>query len=483
MIQRREFLNAIIALGCTKSVSAIDAGNLLLPEPSEDWKTPGNANGLRAHPHDPVFLRSDLLSVILDRSDGLPFRYEFSGELLHGEESGTPISVIVCRLQPRSYSTVLVRPVSVVCTDQTAAFHFKVPWEKHVAVEFSLAYEIRGGSLCVTLEQVAEHSGFELIEVALPNLVTVREDNAGAWMAQGRDGGSFVRLADAKPYRYEDDENFGRVSTQLPIGIVGNDVIGCPMEVTAFMDGTETEVVEVGGHRSSRTGTIPGIECMAAVLRDERRSRCGLRNTSDSDLKVGQQSRSRLDFYKVEDPRRRGLRRQKLLRARMPLRPTRYLDDKFLFLIAGRMKIEPKPRTTFAESRKLILDIARLTDYAPQVAYISGWVYDGQDTGYPSEDVVNPSLGTYHQLTKLITDSRALTSNVSFNVNYDDAYKSSPLFDPAFIASKPERLPLEEPRAGCRGLLYRWDGEVLLGGWAKKRIDAMMAPYRPVALS
>ena len=97
---------------------------------------------------------------------------------------------------------------------------------KHVAVEFLLAYEFRGGSLSVTLEQVAEHSGFELIEVALPNLVTVREDNAGAWMAQGRDGGSFVRLADAKPYRYEDDENFGRASTQLPIGIVGNDVIG-----------------------------------------------------------------------------------------------------------------------------------------------------------------------------------------------------------------------------------------------------------------
>lgn len=480
MIQRREFLNAIIALGCTKSVSAIDAGNLLLPEPSEDWKTPGNANGLRAHPHDPVFLRSDLLSVILDRSDGLPFRYEFSGELLHGEESGTPISVIVCRLQPRSYSTVLVRPVSVVCTDQTAAFHFKVPWEKHVAVEFSLAYEIRGGSLCVTLEQVAEHSGFELIEVALPNLVTVREDNAGAWMAQGRDGGSFVRLADAKPYRYEDDENFGRVSTQLPIGIVGNDVIGCLMEVTAFMDGTETEVVEVGGHRSARIGTIQvyrvhGGRCYD--MNDARDAVCGTPQTPN--LKVGQQSRSRLDFYKVEDSAAPWFAAAKLLRARMPLRPTRYFDDKFLFLIAGRMKIEPKPRTTFAESRKLIRDIARLTDYAPQVAYISGWVYDGQDTGYPSEDVVNPSLGTYDQLTKLITDSRALNSNVSFNVNYDDAYKSSPLFDPAFIAREPDGS-LWKSRA--------WDGEdsyivgmakYVLGGWAKKRIDAMMARYRP----
>ena len=101
-----------------------------------------------------------------------------------------------------------------------------------------------------------------------------------------------------------------------------------------------------------------------------------------------------------------------------------------------------------------------------------------QDTGYPSEDVVNPSLGTYDQLTKLITDSRALNSNVSFNVNYDDAYKSSPLFDPAFIAREPDGS-LWKSRA--------WDGEALyivgmakyvLGGWAKKRIECdIMALY------
>ena len=57
------------------------------------------------------------------------------------------------------------------------------------------------------------------------------------------------------------------------------------------------------------------------------------------------------------------------------------------------------------------------------MAYISGWVYSGQDTGYPSEDVVNASLGTYEELMTLMEHCRSLNANVSVNVNYDDAYK------------------------------------------------------------
>ena len=123
-------------------------------------------------------------------------------------------------------------------------------------------------------------------------------------------------------------------------------------------------------------------------------------------------------------------------------------------------------------------DIARLTDYAPQVVYISGWVYDGQDTGYPSEDVVNASLGSYEELMKLKDDCRALNVNVSVNVNYDDAYKSSPEFNLDFIAREP---------SGAVWKARAWDGEdsyivgmakYVLGGWAIRRINAMMARYK-----
>jgi hypothetical protein len=369
---------------------------------------------------------------------------------------------------------------TVARTQCSAAFGFQVLYEQEVGARFSLRYVIAGALLTMTMEYVVESPGFELIELAVPSLATVRETDEGAWMTQGRDGGSFVRVAEAKPYRYEDDENFGRISTQLPIGMVGTRSVGCLMEVTGFMDATETSIVAtIPGRRSARVGTVlvhrvHGGRCYN--MNDGGDPVCGTQQTPN--LLVGQASLCRFDFFRVADAAAPWFPAAKLLRSRMPLSPTRYFDDKLLYLIAGKQKIESRPRTTFAQSRKLIWEIARLTDYAPQVAYISGWVYDGQDTGYPSEDKVNASLGSYEELMQLMADSRRMNANVSVNVNYDDAYKSSPEFDPAFIAREPD------------GAVWKgraWDGEdsyivgmakYVLGGWAKRRIAATMGRYR-----
>ena len=415
----------------------------------------------------------------MDGDDGLPYRYDYCGETIWGEDAGAPITAILCRMEPRSYKTVPLKVTSLERNPRGAVCTFDVPWEEQAGARFAIRYAIDDSSLAITLESVVEHSGFELIEIALPNLATVGEGDRAAWMAQGRDGGSFVRVAQSRPYRYADDDNFGRISTELPMGAVGAGGIGCAMEVTAFMDGTETSVAVVEGIRRARIGTIQvyrvhGGRCYD--MNDGQDAVCG--NGETPNLLVEQQSRCRLDFYKVEDPQIPWFPAAKLLRARMPLRPTDYFDDKLLYMIAGKQKIEPEPRTTFAESRKLIGEIARLTDYAPQVAYISGWVYEGQDTGYPSEDVVNASLGSYDELMRLMEDSRQIHADVSVNVNYDDAYKSSPLFDPAFIAREPN---------GALWKARAWDGEdsyivgmakFVQGGWARRRIDATMARYR-----
>jgi hypothetical protein len=447
--------------------------------PARPFALGSAASGLRQPPRQEVLLESKPLTVTLDGADGLPFRYEYGGETIWGEDAGDPIEAILCRLEPRSFQTVPLKAASLGRKPRSVVFTFEVPWEQEAGAQFAIRYTIDDASLVITLEGVVEHPGFELIEVALPNLATVREGDRAAGMAQGRDGGSFVRVRDAKAFRYADDENFGRISTELPMGAVGVGGIGCVMEVSAFMDGTETSIAAVGGMRSARIGTIQvhrvhGGRCYE--MNDGNDAVCG--NGKTANLLVEQQPRCRLDFYKVEDPQTPWFQAAKLLRARMPERPTDYFDDKFLFMIAGKEKVEPEPRTTFAESKNLIGEIARLTDYAPQVAFISGWVYEGQDTGYPSEDVVNASLGSYDELMKLMHDSQALNATVSVNVNYDDAYKSSPLFDPAFIAREPN---------GALWKARAWDGEdsyivgmakYVLGGWARRRIDAMMARYR-----
>jgi hypothetical protein len=473
VLPRRKFAYNLAALGAAKVFPGFATRLATPPYGAVD------AEGLRRPPEQPVTLRSGLLTVTLDGKDGLPFRYLFDGQTIWGEDIGAPITAILCRLQPRKYVTASLSVASMARTQRSVVFRFEVPYEQEVGARFSLRYAISGTSMTMTVEAAAESPGFELIELALPNLATVRETDEGAWMAQGRDGGSFVRVGAAKPYRYEDDENFGRISTQLPIGMVGTHSVGCIMEVTGFMDGTESSIATTAAGRSARIGTVlvhrvHGGRCYN--MNDGGNPVCGTQHTPN--LLVEQTSRCRFDFFPVEDAAAPWFPAAKLLRARMPPSPTRYFDDKLLYLIAGKQKIESQPRTTFAQSRRLIGEIARLTDYAPQVAYISGWVYDGQDTGYPSEDKVNASLGSYEELMQLMADSRRVNANVSVNVNYDDAYKSSPEFDPAFIAREPDSA-IWKSRA--------WDGEIsyivgmakyVLGGWATRRIAATMARYR-----
>jgi hypothetical protein len=435
--------------------------------------------GVRRAPRHPVFLRSAALSVEFDGLDGLPYRYTFAGQSIWGEGGGNPVRAILCSLTPRRFVTIPVKVVAVNAGTDQVVFRYEVHHEDEPGAWFSLKYAIHGASLIVTMEDVVEDPGYELIEVALPDLATVREKDRGAWITQGRDCGSFVRLAEAKAHRYEDDDNFGRISIQLPIGMVGSGEIACMMEVSAFMDGTETEIALHQGERVARMGTIQvhrvhGGRCYN--MNDGGDAVCGDAHTPN--LLVGQTPRCRFDFFQVEDASTPWFAGAKILRDRMPASPTKYFDDKFVFMIAGRNKTDPEPKTTFAQSSMLLRDIAQLTDYAPLVAYISGWVYDGQDTGYPSEDKVNASLGSYDELMKLMADSRQLNVNVSVNVNYDDAYKSSPEFDTAFIAREPN------------GAIWKsrpWDGEdsyivgmakYVLGGWAKRRIEKTMARYK-----
>jgi hypothetical protein len=469
MIPRRSFVSSLIALCGLRSVSSF-AADLYGAPARKDKREP---------PVNPIIFKSGSLEVTLDAADGLPFRYVFQGHSIWGEDSGEPATAILCQLQPRRYDPVPLKVASVARSQGTVLFTFEVCSGQRIGARFSLRYAIDGASLLVTMEDVVEQPGFELIEVALPSLASVRETDQKAWLAQGRDGGSFVRLMEAIPHVYEDDDNFGRISIQLPMGAVGTDRIGCLMEVTSFMDGTETSVIQNESKRSARIGTIKvhrvhGGRCYN--MNDGADTVCGMEHTPN--LLVGQTSRCRLDFYAVEDSAIPWFPAAKLLRARMPATPTNYFDDKFLYLIAGKNKTEPEPRTTFAQGRQLMRDIARLTDYAPQVAYISGWVYDGQDTGYPSEDVVNASLGSYEELMKLKDDARALNVNVTVNVNYDDAYKSSPEFNLDFIAREPN---------GAVWKARAWDGEdsyivgmakYVLGGWAIHRINATMARYK-----
>ena len=423
-------------------------------------------------------LRSGVLDVVFDAGRGLPTRYRFDGETIEGDGTTRPLRAIACRLAPRRYVTLDVRPTAPRRAAGALVFPCVLEDAGTRVAAFDLRYAIEGAALVVTIDNVVEQPGHELIEIAMPRLVTMHQGAPAAWFAEGREGGSFVRLADAKAHVVPDDQFFGRISSQMPVGMVGTAKIGCVMEVSAFMDGTETAITTAAGSLLATLGTIQvhrvhGGRCYD--MNAEGPPVCG--NARTPNLLVGQTPRTRLDFFVCRSDAHPWVTGAKILRERAPRRPSDYHADKLTYMIQGKLKTEPQPRTTFAQSETLIREVAMLTDYAPQLNFISGWVYDGQDTGYPSEDKLNVSLGTYQELRGLIARGPSLNANVSVNVNYDDAYKSSPIFDPAFIARRPDGA-IWKSRAWAGEMSYIVGmAKFVRGGWAARRLHYTKTRY------
>ncbi|MDE3181508.1 MAG: hypothetical protein KGM47_17835 [Acidobacteriota bacterium] len=117
-------------------------------------------------------------------------------------------------------------------------------------------YVLDGATLYVTLENVKEQEGYELIEVGMPRLATVREEDGPSWVAQANDGGSVVALDEARPGELPVNTFWGKVLGTLPVVMIGTDRAICLQEVTAYMDGSELSVSGDRGRRRASLGTV-----------------------------------------------------------------------------------------------------------------------------------------------------------------------------------------------------------------------------------
>lgn len=472
-MNRRTLITGALSVGTAKLLASSTSSN-------SKTTTPPAAPTAMPQPKNTRRLKTEDIEILFDADRGVPYSYSYGSRTISGDDTAFPLKAIVSVLRPRSYATVYLHPSSAEMGETEARFQFQAKYGRHVAAVFSLVYRVSGAGVNVLMQSVNEHPNFQLIEVAIPRLVSLREgDDASGWFAQGREGGSYVKLTKARAYTYPNDDYFGNISTQVPVGMVGTSDLGCVMEVQAYMDGTLTQITGSAGSRVATLGTVQAYRVHGGRcynMNNGGPSVCG--NAVTPNLLVGQMSSTQLDFFGCAGEEQPWVGGAKIVRSRAPSIPTQYFSDKLLYIVSGKIKTEPTPRTTFAQSRELVHDVAKLTDGAPQVVFLGGWAYDGQDTGFPSEDKVNASLGTYDELRKLMTDAEQWNVNVSLNVNYDDAYKSSPIFDPAFIARRPD---------GKIWASRAWDGETsyivgmakfMQGGWGDKRIEYTVEHYK-----
>jgi hypothetical protein len=394
----------------------------------------------------PVVLRSASLEVRLDAAVGVPTEYRLvkSGVRFNGGEPGTALNVRLCRREPWEFAGVAVRSSGSKVSKQSVDFHFIAEYAPGAAAaDFTLRYAVEGRTVRVTLEEVHERAGFELISISMPSLVSVDEQDKEAWLAHGDAGGDVVALADAKVGKLGLNSFWGEINGVLPVVMVGHSGAVCVQETTAFMDGTLLSVVGEVPARHACMGTtkvyrVDGGACYDMNLGRGAAKSCG--NQATPNLMAGQQSACRLDFLEpaAGSSALSWVDGAKLVRARMPAIPNHFYDDKFIYGIRVDEPKFPKPGATFERCEEMIRTVHALTDGAPQLVHLWGWQFQGKDTGYPAVNVVNERIGGYFGMMRLMERMKALNATVSLSDNYDDAYRSSPAWNEGMIARKPD---------------------------------------------
>ena len=396
-------------------------------------------------PTHTLILRSPQLEVVIDRDRGLPSEYRLLSNhaVIHGEEAGHDVTATVFRAQPYKFQNETVTPQSVKATETRADFLFSVQQDGQPAASFTLRYDLQGAAVFVSLEDVQEKPGFQLIDVGTPDLATVREEDGGGWLAHGETGGNLIQLSQAKPGHLPPNRFWFGVAVTLPVVMVGTSHALCVQEVMAYMDTTELAVEGEPGRRRAELGTVSVHRVNGSLAWDMNAEPGKPRvagNAKTPNLLVEQRPIARLDF--ADDYDGDGvvdwLDGAKIVRARMPSIPTHYYDGHLPYSLHVDQPAWPAPHMPFDQAGKLIRQMAMLTAYAPQDIYLWGWQFRGKDTGYPAVNVVDAKAGGYGGLKKLIADSHTVNANVSLSDNYDDAYKSSPAWDPKYVARQPD---------------------------------------------
>ena len=400
----------------------------------------------RKEPNDPIIIQSEDLAVVLDRRHGLPYRYDLAHRhsSMFGEDLGKPISVTFYNKIAGTFSTVSANAKSSTLAKNNAEFLFSVQDDSRPAASFNVRYVVDATTVRVTMHGVLEANGYELIEVAMPRLVSLAsEENPTAWLAHGDDGGWLALLKDATPGALKPNTFWGEVLATMPIVMIGDDQVLCVQETTAFMDGTSLTLDGPAGKRRAAMGTIKVHRVNGSLCYDMNSGpgtprNCGTMQTPN--LLVGQESSCRLDFLAAPDapPPITWLDGAKLTRKRMPQIPNHLYDDAFIYGIRCDEPSFPQPSATFEQCERLIRQIAELTDYSPQIVHLWGWQYRGKDTGYPAVAEVDQRIGGYDAMMNLMEKARSYNCIATLSDNYDDAYRSSPAWDPAVIARRPD---------------------------------------------
>jgi hypothetical protein len=423
VVNRRTFLRLATATGVSAKFSGDCLGEGL----------DGGAAG--------VILSSSELSVAINEKTAIPLKYTLakSGVSLAGDDRAMSAEVLICRKDPWKFDAVSGSVLSVHKEKGAVRFEMSAKSGSEVAATFNLIYKVDRTRLMVSLEDVHESSGFELLEVRLPALVTVRKSAANGWMAHGDTGGALIELAKAQPGKLASNQFWGDILSTLPVLMAGDARGFCVLMNRGYMDGGAMSVSADGDgsmgvvlrHR------VNGSQCADLNLGKGEPLNCGTSTTPN--LLVGQMPMSHLDFFPVAGNWRQAwLAGAHSVRKQLPAKRTSMYDDVFTYGIRLDEPTWPEPATTFEQCEEMIREIAMLTGNTPQIVHLWGWQFKGKDTGYPAVNEVDARIGGYEGMMRLMERAKKYNATVTLSDNYDDGYRSSPAWSEDIVARRPD---------------------------------------------
>lgn len=398
---------------------------------------------------DLVTLENSNIKVVLSRERPSVISYILKGDdgviLDNPAPTGPEISFLKGALPVIRSKTTIAYNTS--CEDNQILYHARISYNNDPAIEFDLVYLLKDNGLEVRFDNLKESRNYYLLNIQLPDLLTVKSDENHTKLIIPADAGRLIDIEEAsvKSYEYEIDwlnpilTGFAQCSKVVSI-----------IDSKSVENHTIVSVYERGGKRY-------GSFSMKLI---HRLSEYNLHEfgtiipVTDPDYLLKVQDSCTVTVTFTQDYDKNGevtwVDGAKFFRDQVNASPNPYYKDKSFIRVFLSRRGNTNENLTFDELLERIKNFAVQTDSASYVIYLLGWQYTGHDTGYPSVDKVNEALGGYDRLVNLINEAKKYNVNVTFYDNYDDSYPNNPGWDPDVMCRDPQGKIM---RGGA------WDGE------------------------
>ncbi|NLU40633.1 MAG: hypothetical protein GXX08_00325 [Firmicutes bacterium] len=448
-----------------------------------EFNRPAPVNNRRADPADdsriddsPITI-SDGIAVRLSSMRPMVFGMSESGHRNH-DETGPPwmtvrpdMTLPEVRFRDRKSDRLIYSCQQDVCveysrtalTGNRASYTGVAHCSGEKMAEWTLHFAVHDRKLEITLDQISEEDGYELIEVRLPALASA--SGSDACMVDFFMGGRLIPVAKSPPMGVEhvyDVRNAAAVFTPQGTAVVECTNLDSKL-YQSIQQTADTKMAVVGigliarlrAYGCLESVPVRGPKSVTVQLLDDSFGPPSWQAAARA-LRVGVHGLTP-DIYK------RALVRKYML-------PTGPALDR-------RRQANRSGGRTFRSVLDMIRKVHNLTDGVPQVVYMVGFQCEGHDTGYPFVFEVNQLAGTYEDLIECISEARRYNTVLSMHDNYDDAYKG-PYFDPDIIAMD-ERGQMLKGWIWTSGLSYIISpAKYVKSGRMKDRVKKTVEMYR-----